>query len=1002
MLPIKTLIAVKPWFREQTLAKAETLLAQGADLLLHYRRAAAALFPGLNGYCLINFAKAPQIPQGFRIVQAECSICQHRQRVDDHCLHVAALALSLLIDADGALCPAPLLFPDSVWSRLASFLNDQADAARIDRDNEPGEALTFQAAGFSARITLKRGGRALLPIIFSNWQFPAQADDFPFDHAAGQAARDRLLELCRTETELALNAAGRTSQGQKEAAGLWTQLCHQLFLEQPEPEWQLHRGTDQRFSLCTPPPAATGLWLTPRRDQTVRLLEHTGNLGLIIMAGVARAYSRIGFQEDGSLLIEPWLELADGHKERRSDLAGIIFGPYCAPATNTFLRIQEQEDDFSAPATPAGLPLLAFAKKSSPAESITIPAPEVPAFLATHRRAIFSGGHEVDPALAEFSIRDLPDAIEVRNYHEDGDWCYLDAGYSCGSRRLELRDILAARAKGGQHATGGGRWLRIEDTPLDWLYDLAPERLSAERGSATLRLTRLEMMALTSLVPQLKLPAAKKQRRNIKERLATLKGKELAAADIPPHLRPYQRTGLAWLNHLCANGIGGILADDMGLGKTHQALAQLRIVLRGRSGPALVVCPASVLPHWQDKIDSFYPDLDYTVYYGQQRNLAPVTAGGLLLTTYGILRQDSDLLAQCSFGLIFFDEIQYLKNHRNATSKAAARLDGRIRFGLSGTPIENSLTDLKAIYDLCLPGLLGSHGYFQKTYVAPIEENHDQGRLQTLQRLINPFMLRRHKSAVLTELPAVIEDIRTCYLSADQQTLYQQAIANQGRELLAAVNDPAAPFPHLGFLALIQLLKQICNHPCQLAKNVDYQRYDSGKWQLFKEILRESLAAGLKVVVFSQYTSMLDIIEQYLRDRNVPHTGLRGSTPPEKRRRLLASFNSDPTIRVFCASLLAGGTGIDLTGAQVVIHYDRWWNSAREEQATARVHRFGQQQAVQVFKFITAGTLEEKIHHLIGKKQGLAEDAVLSDDGSILKKLSREEISAILQWTPAV
>ncbi len=196
-------------------------------------------------------------------------------------------------------------------------------------------------------------------------------------------------------------------------------------------------------------------------------------------------------------------------------------------------------------------------------------------------------------------------------------------------------------------------------------------------------------------------------------------------------------------------------------------------------------------------------------------------------------------------------------------------------------------------------------------------------------------------------------------------------------------------------------MKQICNHPSQLAGSRNYEAYKSGKWELFKEILNECLEDGVKVVVFSQYTAMLDIITSYLQDMDIKYTELRGSTTIAGRRKSIEAFNQGKDIKVFCASLLAGGTGIDLTGAQAVIHYDRWWNSAREEQATARVHRFGQRRAVQVFKFITTGTVEEKIHQLIGKKQDLAAEAVRYDDSSIIKKLNRDEIASILQWTPA-
>ena len=200
------------------------------------------------------------------------------------------------------------------------------------------------------------------------------------------------------------------------------------------------------------------------------------------------------------------------------------------------------------------------------------------------------------------------------------------------------------------------------------------------------------------------------------------------------------------------------------------------------------------------------------------------------------------------------------------------------------------------------------------------------------------------------------------------------------------------------FLKVVQELKQICNHPCQLLKSTNYQKYNSGKWDLFIEILSECLDAGLKVVVFSQYTKMLDIMEAYLTAQGICHAGIRGSMTPGARQKMILRFNEGHETRVFCASLLAGGTGIDLTAAQAVIHYDRWWNSAREEQATARVHRFGQKQAVQVFKFITQGTLEEKIHRLINRKKELAADIVQADDDSFVKRLSRQDLAELLQW----
>ncbi|MDP2105125.1 MAG: DEAD/DEAH box helicase, partial [Desulfobulbaceae bacterium] len=316
-----------------------------------------------------------------------------------------------------------------------------------------------------------------------------------------------------------------------------------------------------------------------------------------------------------------------------------------------------------------------------------------------------------------------------------------------------------------------------------------------------------------------------------------------------------------------------------------------------------------------------------------------------------------------------------------------------------GTPIENSLTDLKAICDLCVPGLLGSDASFQSIYADPITSGSNTHRIDSLKRMVGPFMLRRVKEQVLTELPEVIEDIRTCELSDDQIALYRRVIDNDGHDLLSSLeNSPTPVIPYMKFLAVVQELKQICNHPCQILGNTDYQNYRSGKWDLFVEILHECLDASLKVVVFSQYTKMLNIVEAYLKSEDISYAGIRGNMALKTRRKMIDQFNNDQTTRIFCASLLAGGTGIDLTSAQVVIHYDRWWNAAREEQATARVHRMGQKHVVQVFKFISQGTMEEKIHRLINRKKDLVDDVIQTDDESFVKRLTKEDLRELLRW----
>ncbi|VAW41102.1 hypothetical protein MNBD_DELTA03-1468, partial [hydrothermal vent metagenome] len=752
MLSITISLVLRPWFTNKTLEAADKLLKDVDCRVICYRSAVAAIFNGMAGYCLLDFRAAPKISQGFRIIDERCSICGHRQRNGDHCRHLAALTIKMMLNAEDGPFPAPLLFPHSPLTNLGAFLHQKAARPHISTPHD--DQIIFANDNFTVGLAGLRQALEILPPIFSQYNFPISLAA-NFDQQALTDAWEHLRFLCRSETEEKLNSAGQDSRGQTQDSGIWVQICRLFFTRQGAENIQpiLQRQIDNKskanngFSLVFSTNNGPQLQITPSRHQLINLLKQTGSMELINVKGKARAYSKIYFQDDDSLMIEPWLDLGDSGCQRRLDIEDSIFDGYYAARDNNFYEIEEQEDDFTPASGHSALPLLAFAERTNPAAPIIIPSGEVPAFLDKHLRAILSGRHDPDPALSDFSIDDLPDTIEVLDYNEDDDWCYLSARYTCGSRHLDLREIMALRKNGEKHATGRDKWLNLQNTPLDWFYDLGDERLQkGTKGDekSLLRLSKLEMMSLLSLVPELNLPQDN-QGDLIKSRLRQLRHADLADADIPRHLRDYQRSGLAWLNHLYVNGIGGILADDMGLGKTHQALALLQLALRMGSGPALVICPASVLSHWQDKLDKFYPEVKYQIHYGPKRRLGDLAASHVLLTTYGVMRQDIDLLKRINFGVLIFDEIQYLKNRDNATSKAATLLNSRVCFGLSGTPVENSLTDLKAIYDICLPGLLGSHSNFRRTYVIPIEEQHDDRRLAALQRLTQPFMLRRSR-----------------------------------------------------------------------------------------------------------------------------------------------------------------------------------------------------------------------------------------------------------------
>ena len=413
--------------------------------------------------------------------------------------------------------------------------------------------------------------------------------------------------------------------------------------------------------------------------------------------------------------------------------------------------------------------------------------------------------------------------------------------------------------------------------------------------------------------------------------------------------------------------------------------------------PFLVVCPTTVLSHWNNIVRRYAPILKPVIYHGTQRDLDQALGDHqLILTSYGILRRDMAALETLNFSVAVFDEIQNLKNPQTQAYQSAKKINARMKLGVTGTPIENRLGELKALMDLTLPGYLGKDADFETRYVKPIENHRDEAKRAQLSNLISPFALRRKKETVLHDLPLKIEDIRTCTLSEDQVKLYRDAVSSKGKGLLKTLKQEGKAVPYIHIFAILNLLKQICNHPSLVEGKIDdYQRLQSGKWDLFQELLDESLQSGQKVVIYSQFLGMIGIMEKYLTEKDIDFVTLTGKTG--NREKSIQRFNNDPSCRVFVGSLKAGGVGIDLVAASVVIHYDRWWNAAREDQATDRVHRIGQKRGVQVFKLVTEGTLEEKIAAIILKKRNLMDSVIEESDPIAMKSFTREELIGLLE-----
>ena len=486
-----------------------------------------------------------------------------------------------------------------------------------------------------------------------------------------------------------------------------------------------------------------------------------------------------------------------------------------------------------------------------------------------------------------------------------------------------------------------------------------------------------------------------------------------AAAEVPASLagtlRPYQAEGFRWLSRLASLGFGGILADEMGLGKTLQMIALVKSLRDSGQlgGSVLVVCPASLVFNWADEFARFAPDVPVVPLEGSrvQREMLVERAEGesrVIVASYDRVRIDGPQLARAEWGMVVLDEAQYIKNHATKTTRAVKRLAAPLRFALTGTPVENRLSELWSIFDFLMPGFLGSYERFRERYELGIigEDGEAAARLRAL---IEPFVLRRRKAEVLIDLPAKFENIRYVPLSREQRRLYDGAeqrlredLNAQKRQNVSRANRrghiPDAEKSAVEVLAELTRLRQIALDPALVFEN-----YKGGAEKLgaIMELVDEAMEAGRKVLVFSQFTSYLDVLAAELDRRGIGHFAITGATPKRERVRLVNRFNGDGT-PVFLVSLKAGGTGLNLTGASVVVHADPWWNAAATDQATDRAHRIGQNREVDVYKVVAKGTVEERIVALQEAKRDLADSVIAATNGEALAGLTRERLAELL------
>lgn len=464
-------------------------------------------------------------------------------------------------------------------------------------------------------------------------------------------------------------------------------------------------------------------------------------------------------------------------------------------------------------------------------------------------------------------------------------------------------------------------------------------------------------------------------------------------------VREYQKKGFLWIKTLKHNGFGGILADDMGLGKTLQVIAFLlsETIENGVGDKplALIVCPASLVYNWNSEVRRFAPSLPVTMAVGnaQERKniLRNCKAGDILITSYDLLKRDVGEYRSLNFEAEIIDEAQYIKNYSTQAAKAVKEISAGFRLALTGTPIENRLSELWSIFDYLMPGYLYAYSRFRDSYEVPIVQNQDETARKRLQKMIRPFVLRRLKREVLTDLPDKLEENVYARLEGEQQELYDAHV----KRLLLSLSDTSEDDFRKGkiqILAELTKLRQLCCDP-----ELIYEGYKGGsaKTLLCMDILRNAVSGGHKILLFSQFTSMLERICKELKKEKISYYVLTGATGKEERRKLVENFQRDNT-SVFCISLKAGGTGLNLTAADIVIHYDPWWNLAVQNQATDRTHRIGQENVVSVYKLIAKDTIEEKIIRLQEKKRELA-DQLLDAEEIGSGTFSREELLELLQ-----
>ena len=639
-------------------------------------------------------------------------------------------------------------------------------------------------------------------------------------------------------------------------------------------------------------------------------------------------------------------------------------------------------------------------------------------FLNLHAAALRAEGFEIHVA-DDFPFR-LADAASVfdAEFESRGiDWFELGLGIEIDGERRDLTSILAALvaapgfapdqirllAERGDHfylPLDDGRHLSLAaDRFLPLVLALHTLNLTgAVTGKAgKIRLSRADIVPLLGLESQ---EFAFKGADNLRRLAGLLHTRGLAEISMPPAfkaaLRPYQAQGVAWLDLLRESGLGGVLADDMGLGKTIQTLALLALEkARGNlTSPALVVAPTSLMANWFNEAQKFAPDLKVLVLHGagRKQSFAAIPENDLVLTTYPLIARDHEVLLSSEWHIAVLDEAQTIKNPNATTTRWLRSIKARHRFCLTGTPMENHLGELWSIMSFANPGFLGDKTVFSRQWRTPIEKRSDKTRAATLAQRVKPFLLRRTKAEVATELPPKTEIIERITLEGSQRDLYDSIRMSMSAKVRAAISERGLGKSHIVVLEALLRMRQACCHPALLKLNDGSER-PAAKLDRLMEMVQELLSEGRKILVFSQFTSMIALIRVQFDAAQIRYSLLTGET--KDRKRPINDFQSGAS-DVFLISLKAGGVGLNLTAADTVIVFDPWWNPAVEEQAIARSHRIGQHKSVFVYRMVAAATIEEKMDELKARKRALA-DSLFDRDAGIGSALTEDDVKGLFE-----